>query len=146
MSFWKKLFGRKKEDEIKEIADTVKKARETLSRQRELEIEFLDLRSDEERQIEREAYAGVSLGPEVDALVAELIEIGRNEDFLSMQTGGNFNEYGKHIRTREIGARLNEMGGIRLMQAAWYRVRAILGAGHGRSLEVAWGNIGDWQS
>jgi len=43
----------------------------------------VDLRSDKEKRTEREAYAGGSLGPEVDELVAELIEIDRIHDFVS---------------------------------------------------------------
>lgn len=107
-------------------------------------FDFVDLRSDKEKQIEREAYAGLSLGPEVDALVAQLIEIGQTCDFVS-DSGDNFDGNGYHIRAREIGIRLNEIGGMELMQTVCYRVVAILGPGLGRSLEVAWGYIGNWQ-
>jgi len=107
-------------------------------------MKVIDFRSDEERQIEREAEAGLSLGPEVDSLVAELIEIGRSDGFLSMQAGGKFNKNHKHIRAREVGTRLNEIGGMKLMQATGYRVGATLGAGPARELESAWGYIGEW--
>lgn len=106
---------------------------------------FLDLRSEEEKQIEREAYNGVSLGPDIDDLVTELIGIGQESDFIS-DPGGIFNRNGQHARAREIGATLNIMGGIKLMQAAYYRVSATLGPTRARSLEFAWAYIGDWLS
>jgi hypothetical protein len=107
-------------------------------------FDFIDLRSDEEKRIEREAYAGLSLGPEVDSLVAQLVEIGQAYDYIS-GSGDNFDGNGYHIRAREIGMRLNEVGGMELMQTVHYKVVAILGPRLGRSLEVAWGYIGDWQ-
>ncbi len=108
---------------------------------------------------------------EADRLVAELIENGRSEGFLSMppksgiwgrcgskvvekgrkvkctycgleQNYDHFNETHKHIRDREIGIRLNEMGGTKLMQAACHEVRTDLSAGPGRELEAAWAYIG----
>jgi hypothetical protein len=106
---------------------------------------FLDLRSEEEKQIEREAYRGVSLGTDADDLVIELIAIGQNSDFVS-DPGGIFNKNGQHKRAREIGATLNVMGGFKLMQAAYYRVTATLGPTRARSLEFAWAYIGDWLS
>lgn len=107
------------------------------------EVNFVDLRSDEEHHLEWEAYAGVSLGPEADALVEKLLQIGKTTDFIS-DPGGDFNENGCHIKAREIGATLHKMGGLQLMQAAYYRIIAELGLGVGRSLEFAWGYIGDW--
>lgn len=106
-------------------------------------FDLVDIRSNREKQIEREAYASLSLGPEIDPLVAELVEIGRNCDFFS-NPGGSFDNKGYNIRAREIGTRLNEIGGIELMQLVYYRAMAILGPGFGRSLEVAWEYIGDW--
>ena len=90
------------------------------------------VRSDEERQTE------------VDRLVAELIAIGQTEGFLSMQAGGNFNEERQHIRAREIGTRLNDIGGKAQMQRAYYIVRATLGITPAMHLEVAWKYIGGW--
>jgi ankyrin repeat protein len=106
-----------------------------------------DARSIEERQLEIDAYAGTSLGPEVDTLVTELIQIGRTDGYLctdphSMQ--GKFDEKNRHIRAREIAEALNTRGGISLMRAAHYRVQAALGSLCARYLEVAWGYIGDW--
>lgn len=121
MSIWRKLFGQK--DQLPEN-EQVK-----------------DLRSDKEREIERSAYAGESLGTDLDGLVAELIEIGRTDGYLSTSPGGKFNEKKIHIRTCEIGKALNERGGNDLMIKAAYRVRAAL-PHKARSLEMAWDGIG----
>ena len=104
---------------------------------------FADLRSDKEKHIEKRAYSSLSLGPDADVLVAELVEIGRTCGFISTP-GGNFDDSGHHIRARQIGVQLDKIGGMELMQAAYYRIVAILGAAVGRSLEVAWGYIGNW--
>jgi hypothetical protein len=106
-------------------------------------FDFIDLRSDKEKQIEREAYDSLSLGTEADSLVTELIEIGRTCDFVS-DSGDSYDGNGYHKRAREIGIRLNEIGGMELMLSVYCRVVAKLGPGLGRSLEVAWGYIGGW--
>ena len=105
---------------------------------------FVDLRDDKERQIERDANAGKSLGAEADLLVTELIQIGNGPGYISNSGGAEFNERGDHIRTHEIGERLNEIGGNDLMIASCYRVKAALGGGTARTLESAWGYIGTW--
>lgn len=131
MGIFDKLFGKKKKGERSE-----KEA---------LKVEVIDYRTDEERQMEREARAGVSLGPELDSVVAELIDIGRMEGFYG--TGDKFDEDNRNKRAREIGMMLNEMGGFKLMQKVWYRVYLTLRAEGGAqcgSLERAWGYIGDW--
>ncbi len=80
---------------------------------------------------------------EVDRFVDELMGIGQTSDFVS-DPGGNFDHNGCHKRAREIGMQLNKMGGTHLMQVVWHRVTAALGPERGRSLEIAWGFIGDW--
>lgn len=105
--------------------------------------EVIDLRSSRERQIEQEAYRGVSLGREIDSLVDELVWIGQIDDFLAQEETGKFDDERRHIRAREIGVYLNEQGGMDLMQAAAYRVRARLGSI--RALEICWGYIGEWR-
>ena len=104
---------------------------------------FVDLRSEEERQIEREANAGASLCPEADPLLEELMKIGQTCDFIS-DPGGNYNENGQHRRAREIGITLNRIGGIELMQAIYYRISVGLSPARARSLEFAWSYIGHW--
>jgi hypothetical protein len=132
MSIWKKFFGKKEAPQ-----------QESRIAGQFMGMPVVDLRDEKERQIEKKAYAGESLGPEVDRLVAELMQIGRTDGYLSMQPGGKFNENCRHIRAREIGEALNKRGGMDLMQAAYYRVRAAL-PDEARSLESAWGYIGEW--
>ncbi|MEK7652976.1 MAG: hypothetical protein AAB358_00620 [Patescibacteria group bacterium] len=103
----------------------------------------IDLRDSKERQIEKDAHAGRSLGPDIDRLVTELIQIGETDGYLSMTQGGKFNKDCVHIRAHEIGESLNKRGGIDLMQAVHYRIRVAL-PGKARSLERAWGYIGEW--
>ncbi len=107
MSIWRRLFGKKeppRQDE-RVVGEFMGKP-------------VIDLRDDKEREIERDAYAGESLGPDVDRLVAELIQIGRTDGYVSMTPGGKFNEKCNHVRACEIGEALNKRGGTDLMLAA----------------------------
>jgi hypothetical protein len=81
---------------------------------------------------------------EVERLIEELNRIGKTEDFLSERPGGAFNLESRHIRTRDIGKRLNEIGGVALMEYANRRVRRKLGKNLSWHLEAAWKGIGDW--
>jgi hypothetical protein len=82
---------------------------------------------------------------EVAKLILELIDIGKREDFLSERPGGSFNSQCHNIRTRAIGKRLNEVGGLRLMQLARERVRKKLKANLASHLDYAWVDIGEWR-
>jgi hypothetical protein len=104
---------------------------------------IIDVRSEREKRIEREAFMEVSLGRDIDKFVNELIEIGKNTDFISFSSDA-FDKHGYHIRTREIGKELHEIGGISLMQAVFYRVLNHIGPHTCRALEFAWSYIGDW--
>lgn len=84
--------------------------------------------------------------PEVDKLVEELIRIGKKEDFLSEVPGGQFNGQCRHIRARQIGKRLDEIGGLDLMLYANKQVHKKIGAQLSSHLEYAWSEIGDWIS
>ncbi len=81
---------------------------------------------------------------EVDQLINELYDIGKKEDFLSEHPGGAYNGQYRHIRTRAIGRRLSEIGGLPLMEYARDRVRKKLGKNLGDHLEYAWADIGGW--
>jgi hypothetical protein len=105
---------------------------------------IVDMRSEKDKSIEKDAKLGASLGSETDALIWELIDIGQNDEFLSDEPGGKFDAECRHVRARQIGERLNEVGGIDLMQLAYHRVRNALGGGPARLLESAWGYIGSW--
>jgi len=101
---------------------------------------------DEELDIEKAAEAGLSLGREADRLVDELIKAGCKEGFLSSESGGRFDQNGRSIRAQQIGQRLNEIGGLRLMKTAWWRVRFTLSPSPtSRDLDITWDLIGDWR-
>jgi hypothetical protein len=74
----------------------------------------------------------------------ELIMIGKTDDYLSERPGGGFNMQCRHIRTREIGSRLHEIGGFELMEDANNKVRKKLGVSLSEHLFYAWAEIGDW--
>ena len=82
---------------------------------------------------------------EVRQLLAELVKIGERDDFLSLQPGGPFNVRCHHTRARKIGERLDEVGGLELMQAARSHVRRKLKPILAEHLDYCWQDIGDWQ-
>lgn len=82
---------------------------------------------------------------EVVSLMDELIRIGMKEDYLSENPGYGYNGQCRHIRTRKIGKRLNEIGGNALMSWAFARVRKKAGKIPASHLEYAWTDIGGWQ-
>ncbi len=83
---------------------------------------------------------------EAEKLITELIEIGKSDDFLSERPGGMFSGQCHNIRARAIGRRLNEMGGLDLMQAARERVRRKLKMNMASHLDYAWSDIGKWKA
>lgn len=91
------------------------------------------------RQLDASARA------EVEQLLDELIRIGQMDDFLSLQPGGPFNVRCHHTRARKIGERLNEIGGLALMQAARKRVKRKLKPVMAEHLDYCWQGIGAWQ-
>jgi hypothetical protein len=82
---------------------------------------------------------------EAEKLIVELLEIGKKDDYLSERPGGQFNGQCHNIRARQIGRRLNEMGGLDLMQAARERVRRKLKMNMASHLDYAWSDIGQWK-
>jgi hypothetical protein len=106
-------------------------------------IELEHKEQEEQRQLEQERSGRQE---EIERLTAELIAIGKSDGFLSMQPGGKFNEAMRNIRAREIGERLDEIGGFELMQAVGKQVARSFGPGssQGRELEAAWSGIGSW--
>jgi hypothetical protein len=83
---------------------------------------------------------------EVEKLVDELINIGIKEDYLSEHPGGGYNIQCRHVRAREIGKRLSEIGGLRLMNWAFEKVRRKAGKVPASHLEYAWESVGEWIS
>jgi len=82
---------------------------------------------------------------EVSKLLAELVKIGKLDDFLSTQPGGSFNVRCHNIHARRIGERLNDIGGLELMQAARSHVKGQLKDVMTEHLDYCWQDIGEWQ-
>ncbi|GAP08807.1 MAG TPA: hypothetical protein DEQ80_06445 [Anaerolinea thermolimosa] len=84
---------------------------------------------------------------EVEKLLDELVSIGLRDDYLSERPGSGFNMQCRNIRARQIGTRLNEIGGLAMMEYAQRYVRrkaGKLGRTLAEHLEYAWVEIGDW--
>jgi hypothetical protein len=81
---------------------------------------------------------------EVNKFLEELVRIGTQEDFLSERPGGAYNIQCRHVRTREIGKRLYDLGGIELMTYIQKKVRKRLSGPLAEHLGYAWGDIGKW--
>ncbi len=81
---------------------------------------------------------------EVTRLLDELVDIGKREDFLAERFTPGFNLQLRHIRAREIGERLNAIGGRALMEYAYRHVARKAGRVLADHLEYAWAEIGDW--
>lgn len=83
---------------------------------------------------------------ETNKLLDDLVKIGKMDDFLSLQPGGPFNVRCHHTQARKIGERLNEIGGLELMQAARSYVQRKLKATLAEHLDYCWQDIGEWQA
>lgn len=83
-------------------------------------------------------------GPEVERLINELIQIGKSDDFISERPGGSFNIYCRHNRAKEIGVRLDELGGIDLMEYAQKKIGKRLSPNMAAHLGYAWTDVGKW--
>lgn len=92
---------------------------------------------------------GIVPGPssakiEIKKLIAELVQIGNTEDFLSERPGGSFNYQCRHIRAIEIGRRLLELGGDPLMEYTLRQIKKNLGRSLLNHLEYSWEELGQW--
>ncbi len=85
-----------------------------------------------------------SMHAEIERLIDELVRIGQKEDFLSERSGGSFNPQCRHVRAREIGIRLDQIGGVALMEYVLKKVRRRLGENLAAHLAYAWSEIGKW--
>ena len=83
---------------------------------------------------------------EVERLLNELIQIGKVDDIISERPGTGFNFQSRHIRAIQIGKRLDEIGGLRLMEFSRRKVRRNLGAQLASHLDYCWEGIGNWVS
>ncbi len=83
---------------------------------------------------------------EYNRLLENLIRIGKTDDYLSLQPGGPFDVRCHHVEARRIGERLNEIGGLSLMQAARAQVQRKLKATPAEHLDYCWQDIGEWKA
>lgn len=80
----------------------------------------------------------------VQKLIEDLIKLGKTDDYLSERPAQGFNRQFRSIRAREIGERLHQIGGARLMEYARRRVRKVNGKDSAEHLDYAWADIGEW--
>jgi hypothetical protein len=83
---------------------------------------------------------------EVKKIVEELVKIGRLDDFLSLTPGGPFDIQCHHRDAKQIGRRLNQIGGMPLMMAVRQTVKYKLKDVLAEHLDHCWKGIGDWQA
>ncbi len=99
-----------------------------------------------------ELFSGAPCQPEarqeVDTMVNELLAIARVDDFLSERPGGVFNMQCKHVKAREIGKRLGDLGDLALMEWAFGKIKRKLGK-QGKTLTehlgYCWNDLNHWQ-
>jgi hypothetical protein len=84
--------------------------------------------------------------PEVGNLLDELIKIGKDDDFLSERPGQGFNSQCRNMRSIQIGKRLDEIGGLELMDWIRFKVKRKLKAQLASHLDYAWDGVGKWKS
>ncbi len=82
---------------------------------------------------------------EVKKIINDLIRIGKQDDFISLSPGGDFDIRCHHRQARDLGKRLNDMGGLDLMMAVRMRIRRKLKSVMAEHLDHCWKEIGDWQ-
>lgn len=83
---------------------------------------------------------------EVADLINELVRIGHQDDYLSVTPGGGYNAQCRHVRTRQIGDRINKIGGLKLMSWVFEKVHKKVGKVLASHLEYAWNDIGEWRA
>lgn len=83
---------------------------------------------------------------EVKQMIEELVKIGRLDDFLSITPGGPFDIQCHHRDAKQIGRKLNQIGGIPLMMAVRQTVKYKLKDVLAEHLDHCWKGIGDWQA
>ncbi len=83
---------------------------------------------------------------EIASLIDKLVKIGQQDDYLSVSPGGGYNAQCRHVRTRQIGDRLNKIGGLALMTWVFEKVRKRAGKVLASHLEYAWNDIGEWRA
>lgn len=83
---------------------------------------------------------------EVQRLLTDLVKIGKTDDFLCERFTPGFNSQMRNIAARDIGKRLDEIGGMELMQYAHRHVRRKLSKVMGEHLEYCWDGVAKWRA
>lgn len=112
-------------------------------------MDFLDLRTPQEKQVIEDAAAGKSIGPTFDALLAELVAIGQQGGFTVASDSPErgvvaYDEERRHKGARKIGMIFHQAGGMEILWAAFYRIKAT--GRNVRDLERCWNGVGEWRS
>ena len=81
---------------------------------------------------------------EMNRFMDELEQIGKKEDFLSERPGGPFDRECRHIRTREIGQRIFDIGGADAMEWTIKKISKKSGKDLAAHLEACWYRIGNF--
>jgi len=81
---------------------------------------------------------------EINGLIDKLVKIGRTDDFLSLAPGGPFDMQLHHREARDIGRRINDIGGLPLMEAVRSTIKRKLKDVMAEHLDHCWKGIGDW--
>ena len=85
--------------------------------------------------------------PEVERLIEELVKIGKTDDFLTERRGTpGFNHQMRHNRARQIGTRLDEIGGMALMEYTQRQVKRKTTKAISEHLEYCWDEVGKWRA
>jgi hypothetical protein len=84
--------------------------------------------------------------PEVEKLLAELVGIGKRDDFLCERYTPGFNSQMRNVRARDVGKRLFEIGGLELMEYAHRHVKRKASKNLGDHLEYCWDGVGKWRA
>ena len=91
----------------------------------------------------RKPFSG-QYNDEMKRLQDELTQIGKHDDFLSERPGGNFDRECRHIRTREIGQRIYDIGGADAMEWMIKKISKSLDKNMAAHLEACWLRIGNF--
>jgi hypothetical protein len=84
--------------------------------------------------------------PEVQKHIEELVRIAKNEDFLAERHQPGYNSQFRHVRARQIGHRLDEIGGLELMEYVQRQVKRKTSKSLAEHLEYCWDEVGKWKA
>lgn len=82
---------------------------------------------------------------EVKQMIDQLVKIGNMDDFISLTPGGPFDFQCHHREAKQIGSRLNQIGGVPLMLAVRQTIQSKLKGVLAEHLDHCWKGVGDWQ-